>query len=232
MEISFVLVSPAVPENIGAAARAINTMGFSKLVLVNPCDHLSDKALMLAHGSHDILRNARLINNFDEIRAEFDFLIGTSAKQRSVKADYYTVSEALSNLKEKRNTIQKVAFVFGREESGLNNEELGSCDIISYIPLNKSYPSLNLGQAVMLYAYEAASNFRNYSNIEANAEIPGSHSFRVLKANIEKQLAFLGFKSDTPIYNRIMERIAKFDSTDINLLHSILAKVKGNGKDE
>ena len=84
MNISFILVEPAVPENIGAAARAIKTMGFNDLRLVNPCDHLDMRAKMLAHASHEILENAKIFTNLSDAIADLDFTIATSAKQRWV----------------------------------------------------------------------------------------------------------------------------------------------------
>ena len=87
MEVSFILVEPAGPENVGAAARAIKTMGFDDLRLVNPCDHLDMKARMLAHASNDILENAKVYQSFEEAIKDIDFVFATSAKQRWVKLD-------------------------------------------------------------------------------------------------------------------------------------------------
>jgi len=87
MDISFILVRPAVPENIGAAARAIKTMGFSKLILVDTSAHLCPKAQRLAHSSQDILEQASYFNEFADAILGFDLIIGTSAKKRSVRQD-------------------------------------------------------------------------------------------------------------------------------------------------
>ncbi|MCK5368925.1 MAG: hypothetical protein KAQ62_10245, partial [Cyclobacteriaceae bacterium] len=124
MEISFVLVEPAVPENIGAAARALKTMGFSDLRLVNPTDHLADPAKWLAHGSQDILENATIYRDFQDAIKDLDFLIGTTAKKRSVKEDYFNPDEAKKIIEDKSDILSKVGIIFGREESGLKNEEL------------------------------------------------------------------------------------------------------------
>ena len=79
MEIHFILYKPAVPGNVGAAARAIKTMGFKHLRLINPCNHLGDEALMLAHGSHDILHSAALFEDFESAKADLDLVICTTA---------------------------------------------------------------------------------------------------------------------------------------------------------
>lgn len=153
MEIFFILVEPAVPENVGASARAIKTMGFHFLRLVNPCDHLSDKARMLAHGSNDILESAQVYSSLQEAAEGLDLLIGTTANlKRSSKQDYHSSENLAAILAKKAAGLKKVGIVFGREESGLTNEELQLCDMASSIPLAAPYPSINLGQAVMIYA--------------------------------------------------------------------------------
>ena len=85
MLIHFILVEPGLPENVGAAARALKTMGFHSLRLVNPCDHLQDRARWVAHGSTDILENARVFTSLEDAVADVDMIVGTSAKSRTVK---------------------------------------------------------------------------------------------------------------------------------------------------
>jgi tRNA/rRNA methyltransferase len=153
IDVIFVLVEPAVPENIGAAARALKTTGFTQIRLVNPCNHLADEAKWLAHGSNDILEAADVFASLKEALDGVDFAVGTTAKNRSAKADYYTPEAAKGLIFKKSGTISKIAIVFGREESGLTNGELRMCDIASSIPLFAPYPSINLAQSVMIYAY-------------------------------------------------------------------------------
>ena len=84
MKISFVLVEPATPGNIGSATRALKTMGFESLLLVNPCDHLSNEARKLAYGSHDLLESAKVFNSLEEAIDNMDLVIATTAKKRTV----------------------------------------------------------------------------------------------------------------------------------------------------
>ena len=153
MMVAFVLVEPAVPENIGAAARAIKTMGFTELRWVNPATPGAYMARWLAHGSGDVLDSAKIFSSLTEAISDLDFTIGTTAKNRSTKADYHTPEMALQIAKSKEDVITRIGIVFGREESGLTNEELKQCDIASTIQLANPYPSINLAQSVMLYAY-------------------------------------------------------------------------------
>lgn len=226
MKISFILVEPAVPENVGAAARALKTMGFTELILINPCDHLSDPARWLAHASNDILENAKVITSLKEAITKFDLTVGTSAKRRSVKNDYYPLPELPNLLKKKGNTIQSIAIVFGREESGLTNEELKLCDLVTTVPLKTSYPSLNLAQAVMLYAYELSK----LDDQEKDTEIHNDDSFSALKEKVTELLGKAGFEQNSNIYPRFFERMNFLGSDDIHLLHSFCNKMLQNEK--
>ena len=226
MQISFVLVEPAVPENVGASARALKTMGFSELILVSPCDYLSAPARWLAHASNDILENAMVFKNLSEALTGFDFIIGTTAKKRSVKNDYYPLYELPDLLKTERSTIKRIALVFGREESGLKNEELKLCDLVTTVPLQTSYPSLNLAQAVMLYAYELSKI--HYLTEDKSAIDP--ESFAALKEKVALVLQKAGFKENTNIYPRYFERLNFLAEDDIHLLHSLCNKMLENEK--
>ena len=93
MQVFFILYRPAVPGNVGAAARAMNTMGFSGLRLIEPCDHLGKEARMLAHGSQHILENATLHDSFESASKDLDLVICTTAKGRTAKHEYHSSRE-------------------------------------------------------------------------------------------------------------------------------------------
>jgi tRNA/rRNA methyltransferase len=224
MQISFILVEPAVPENIGAAARAIKTMGFNDLRLVNPCDYKCDKALMLAHGSHDILNNAKPFSNLKDALANIDFSIATSAKQRWVKQDIISSRDLKAYIEKKENSINTLAIVFGGEESGLSNEDIALCDRVTAIPLTAPYPSLNLAQAVMVFAY-SLSELSNKSNKERKKGII-NHGYKPLKDRIDNILGKIGITENTLVRGRILERLSEISDEDVNLLHSIAARIE------
>ena len=219
MQIIFILVEPAVSENIGASARALKTMGFTELRLVNPCEHLNTDARKLAHGSNDILQNARLFDTLDLAIKDCDLIIGTSAKHRRVRNDYYPVTSIQKIISKKGNTIKQTAVVFGREESGLNNNELQLCDIVSYIPMEITYPSLNLAQAVMLFAWELSK--LKLSDFDSS-DLRNENSFKNLKNKVELYLKEIGVDKNEVLYNRIIERVNFLGEDDIHLLHSVL----------
>jgi tRNA/rRNA methyltransferase len=222
MQISFILVEPSVPENVGAAARAIKTMGFEHLLLVSPCDYLSGPSRWLAHGSNEILENARKFTHLKEALTGFDFIIGTSAKKRSVKYDYLPLPQLPPLLQSKGDTIHNVAMVFGREESGLRNEELKMCDLVTTVPMKFAFPSLNLAQAVMLYAWELS---RIQLPEKKYAPAKNEDSLRALMQKFRQVLIQTGFSEQTAIFPRFLERISFLEEDDIHLLHSFCNKL-------
>lgn len=220
MEFVFILVEPAVPENIGAACRAIKTMGFNRLRLINPANHLANEAKWLAHGSNDILESAELYNTLEDSLHDIDFSVGTTAKNRSVKLDYYTPTELKQFLNQKKTSLNKVAIIFGREESGLSNNELKLCDLAVTIPLKAPYPSVNLAQAVMILSYALSDCELNSDSSKNNTS-----DYTLLKNKLKQVLNLLDLNESHNLYGRIMERIATANSDDINLMLSIINRL-------
>ena len=219
MNISFILNEPAIPANIGSSARAIKTMGFSNLYLVNPsCNYINNEASWLAHGSNDILKNAILYNNFNDCISQFDFIIGTSAKQRISKFDYYPIEKMNNFIIKKGNTINNIGIVFGKEESGLNNKEIKQCDIVTFVPMACKYPSLNLSQAVMLYAYQLSKLKSQKTEIQEEKE--EGNIYKAMKKNVIKVLNKTYISKNENLYHRILERIASAGKNDIHLINS------------
>ncbi len=153
MQLAFVLVEPKVPENVGAAARALCTMGFSELWLVNSDLHTRPEAHWLAHGSDHILESARIFPDLAAVRNSVDLLMATSAKPRHHRQDWHEPTQLREIMAGKGASVSTAALVFGREDRGLSNEEVALCDLLTGFPMAVSYPSLNLSQAVMLYAW-------------------------------------------------------------------------------
>ena len=219
MHISFVLVEPKVPENIGAAARAIKTMGFCKLCLVNPCEYTTGKAQWLAHGSQDILRDAAVFTSLKAAVKNSDLVIGTTARYRSSKTEYIDLKQLKPFLESRQDEYKKIALVFGREESGLSNDEMELCDIISTISMAVSFPSLNLSQAVMVYAYMLSETGEPQDSQDET--IHDSESLSLIKNKIEILLSGTALSRNKALKGRIMERLALASGKDIKLLHSV-----------
>jgi tRNA/rRNA methyltransferase len=219
-EIIFILVRPAVPENVGAAARALKTMGFSQLRIVGSEAHREKPARILAHASNEILENAQTFADLENALVDIDFSIGTSAKDRHQRRYQLTPAQVRETLSSKQKIFARVAIVFGCEESGLSNAELAQCDTVSSIPLATDYPSLNLAQAVMLYAYELA-NLRYEKPIAAEVG-----EWRALKNRIAKLMQTLEFESDSKLSRWAEERCAILAQDDVRFLHALLAQLE------
>ena len=218
-ELTFVLVDAARQENIGAAARAMNTMGIFRLFLVNPLtDPLGERARATAHGSVEILENAMLFQNLEKAIGDMDFVIGSTAKKRNVAEVFHPVENLPQIILDKENTIKKVAIVFGGEESGLSNEQLGLCHLLSTIPMYRPYPSLNLGQAVMVYATHLSKISLTWKN--KISESPAEAELPIVRNKARQILQDVNLSPDNIIYPRIMERLMYMNKDDVNLFHS------------
>ena len=224
LEIHFILYKPAVPGNVGAAARAILTMGFKHLRLIDPCDHLGDEARMLAHASHDILEAALVFDNFEEAVADLDLVVCTTAKGRSAKHDYHSSRGIREQLEKKKDHLQNVGILFGTEESGLPNALILKSDMAMSIPMAVSYPSLNLAQAVMLTAYELSP--LNQLDLPGTPLSKSGEGWGTLKRQTSQLLNEAGIIEGTPLYHRIMERMATLSSQDIPLFLSVISGIQ------
>jgi len=222
--ISFILVEPSLPENVGFAARAIKTTGFSDLRIVNSLAHTKDGAIWTAYGAKDILDNVKTFCSLSQALYDCDFAIATTARFRNKRKDYLTPKEIVELIKRKVNTIKNIALVFGCEESGLSNKDMNLCDVVSNIPLNTKFPSLNLSQAVMVYAYELSFLLKKNKNIKRKeSNYISQHA--LLKEKIKKLLIELDYSLQNPIYQRILDRLSLLEEIDIKLAHSVVNKV-------
>lgn len=221
MKLYFVLVAPARPANVGAAARAMKTMGFDAMRLVASRVHEEEEASWVAHGAQDILTQAEAFDTLPEALADMDLVIATTARERGRYQHYLTPGEIREQIRAKPS-LNKVAIVFGCEESGLSNEQLAEVDLISYLPLKVSYPSLNLGQAIMLYAYEMSQlmdelNADGASAVAENFDNAGQ--VRVLKSKTAELLGELGVSQDEKLHQWVMDRVPMLPQRDLNMLH-------------
>jgi TrmH family RNA methyltransferase len=148
-----VLVGTTHPGNIGAAARAMKTMGLTELVLVRPRHFPHADATARASGADDLLASARVVDTLAEAVSSCPYVVGTSARSRHLRWPEVDAREfaAAATIE---HASRPVAVVFGRENSGLSNEELDCCQAVLRLPANPAYSSLNLAAAVQLVAYE------------------------------------------------------------------------------
>ncbi|MCF7751758.1 RNA methyltransferase [Bacillus subtilis subsp. subtilis] len=152
--IRFVLVGTQHPGNMGAAARAMKTMGLSRLVLVAPEKPLDDEAFRRSAGAEDVLGDAPVVATLAEAVADCTLVLGCTARARRVQLEELLPTVAAQRALAKAGEPAEVAFVFGRERTGLTNEELQLCHLAVHIPSNPDFSSLNLAAAVQVLAYE------------------------------------------------------------------------------
>ena len=217
MEIFFILMAPARPENVGAAARALKTMGFSRLRIVASDVHLRPEADWVAHGAQELLQQVMSFPTLPEALADLDLIVATTARQRGEHHRYLTPEAVCQQIRNKQG-LQRIGILFGCEESGLSNAQLAEADLISYLPLRVGYPSLNLGQAIMLYAYELSSLLDESLSPKVDTEpaIAQVHALQHASAQILNQI---GVKQDEKLRKWVMDGIPLLAQRDMNLLH-------------
>jgi tRNA/rRNA methyltransferase len=227
VEIVFILVEPENPENIGGSARAIKTMGFEALRLVNPQTPLEGRVQWTAHGSADILEKAGIFSTLDEAAADIDLLIAASARKRNITKKIIGADQIPGMLREREAAVKRAGIVFGRESSGLTNDEVLKCDVLSTVPLSTEFPSLNLAQAVMVYAYILSG--LEFVPENGNNGSPAPEGIRVMKERIVRGLDSLGFGTEDPLYHFILDEAAHADSRWIRVIHALLDRLEKRG---
>jgi tRNA/rRNA methyltransferase len=223
--ICFILVEPKVPENVGAAARALKTMGFDDLRVVKSTAHRAEGARWLAHGAADVLDRTAAFATLKAALRGCDFAAGATARVRIRRKDYHTPQELRVLLEKKKGAVQSAAVVFGREECGLTNEELDMCDIVTSVPIKARFPSLNLAQAVMVYAYALSPLSLERRKTAAPAGSAEESERSHLGRQAGRLLNELGFASGSSVHRRIMDRIAVLGGIDMRLAHSVITRI-------
>lgn len=151
--VRIVLVNTSHTGNMGATARAMKNMGLGRLYLVDPKKKPDEDAYSRAAGAYDVLGDAVITGTLSEALKGCCWVAGASARTRTINWPLFTPEECATKAKE--SSLQgDVAIVFGRESSGLTNEELELCNALVHIPSNPEYSSLNVSQAVQVLCYE------------------------------------------------------------------------------
>jgi tRNA (cytidine32/uridine32-2'-O)-methyltransferase len=227
-----ILVGTTHPGNIGAAARAMKTMSQDKLYLVTPKTFPSAEASARATGADDILANATVCSSLKEAISDCDLVIGTSARTRSIPWPMISPRECAQTISE--NKYSSVAIVFGRENSGLSNEELELCNLVLQIPTNEQYSSLNLAAAVQIICYEIYLLENSNEKIEDNETsdaLVNQDKMEMFYQHLEQCLIDIDFYDvDNPRLlmhrlRRLFNRV-QLEENECNILRGILSKVQ------
>ena len=235
--IKIVLVNTSHPGNIGATARAMKNMGLSRLALVNPVEFPSGVAVGRAASALDVLEQAEVVNTLGEAIADCALVIGSSARSRSLPWPMLTPEQSTAKLI-KESQSAKVALVFGREDSGLNNEELQLCHFHVQIPASPEYSSLNLAAAVMVLCYEIRRAVLRDEEADDKAEDEYWDQERAtvkqveyFYEHLERVLVEIDFHDlDNP--RQLMQRMrrlfgrVRIDAMEMNILRGILTNIE------
>ncbi len=221
----FVLVEPESPGNIGATARAMKTCGFKNLVLVNPKERHHPETKWMAHQSEEILENAKYVNTLEEAVKDMNLVIGTTQRKRYFRFPFYTPDE-ISDKIEGIALEHPVAIVFGRESTGLTNEELTQCHMHSTIYTATAKPALNLSQAVMIFAY-TFFKLQNVKDSKFRYDLASTEEINHFYNHLQLSMKEIGFVPRDSMDNfitrfkRILGRSMP-EKRDVRLLHKLL----------
>ncbi|MCF6458074.1 tRNA (cytosine(32)/uridine(32)-2'-O)-methyltransferase TrmJ [Pseudoalteromonas sp. MMG024] len=232
-KIRIVLVNTSHTGNIGSVARAMKTMGFSKLYLVDPVNPVDSHASALAAGATDVLGNAVVVDTLQEAIADCNTVIGTSARSRTLSWPMVNPVECGEKLLAGTEQEGDVALVFGRENSGLTNEELQLCNFHVCIAANPEYSSLNLAMAVQTLCYETRMRYlaKDEQQIEQDdAVYPSSEQMELFYQHLEKTLSDTGFiiKQHPGQVMTKLRRLfnrARPEEQELNILRGILTSI-------
>ena len=228
--VAVVLVRPSHPGNIGAAARALKTMGLADLALVRPRHFPHEEADAMAAGAKDVLERARIHDDLAAALADRELAIGFSARRRDLS---HEPREWRDLAPEVLASPGRLALVFGNETSGLSNEELLRCQRFATIASNPAYGSLNLAQAVQVAAYEIALAARAFEPAATGPRSPATGAdLEGLHAHLNEALVACGFL-DPAKPGRLDERMRRLASRlslereEVDLLRGMLHALSG-----
>ena len=239
-KIRVVLLNTSHPGNIGAAARAMKTMGLTRLTLVNPKQFPAAEATARASGADDVLANATVCTDLGAALAGSKLVIGASARCRSIPCAVLEPAECAGHVFTESERGD-VAILFGCERSGLSNAEVDRCQFLVQIPSNPDYGSLNLAAAVQIICYEILVAHRAQAKPGGESTVPESEpaaadEMERFYEHLERVLVKLDFLDpDKP--RRLMRRLRRLynrahpDENEINILRGILAATEqGRGE--
>ncbi|MBI5075252.1 MAG: RNA methyltransferase [Nitrospirae bacterium] len=226
--VSFVLIETMESGNIGASARALKNLGFSRLELVRPRRFPSEEAGWFAHGAEDILACAKIHPELTDALNNKSVVIGTTRRPGKKRGLVYPVREAADTIRglSKHN---RIALLFGREDRGLTNDETAACSFMLRIPASPEHPSFNLAQAVLLIAYELS--FGDHS-VAPSPAIISSEEFGSLFERLRTLMKMAGYKAkgirdnDEQVMTHLKRLIARSGITEqeAQMLHGIISQ--------
>lgn len=232
--VKVVLVGTTHSGNIGSAARAMKVMGLSQMVLVDPQCQVDAQAIALAAGASEIALNAQIYPTLEAAVADCGLVVGTSARSRTLEWPMLEPRECGEKLISEANQ-HSVAMVFGRERTGLTNDELQLCHYHVCVPANPEYSSLNLAMAVQLLSYEVRMAYlalqQSLQSSILQEEYPRHQELERFYAHLEQvimQTEFISAQQPGQVMNKLRRMFtrARPEAQEINILRGILTSVQ------
>jgi len=237
--IRIVLIQTSHPGNIGSAARAMKTMGLSELYLVKPKKYPDEQAVAMSSNATDILDNAIVVESLEDALVNCHLVLGTSARhERTLRWDILEPRESGERLVTEAKK-GKVAVIFGRESSGLSNDELALCHFLVHIPTNSEYSSLNLASAVQILSYECRiadiANATNESDKDEDEGVVTADMMEGFYKHLEKAMIdseFLDPENPRHLMTRLRRLYGRLRVTpsELNILRGMLSAFQKNYK--
>lgn len=232
--VKVVLVGTTHSGNIGSAARAMKVMGLSQMVLVDPQCQVDAQAIALAAGASEIALNAQIYPTLEAAVADCGLVVGTSARSRTLEWPMLEPRECGEKLISEANQ-HSVAMVFGRERTGLTNDELQLCHYHVCVPANPEYSSLNLAMAVQLLSYEVRMAYlalqQSSQSSTLQEEYPRHQELERFYVHLEQvimQTEFISAQQPGQVMNKLRRMFtrARPETQEINILRGILTSVQ------
>ena len=230
--INIVLVDTIHPGNIGSVARAMKTMGLSRLSLVNPRVFPSGDANALSGNATDVLENAQIYSSIREAIKDSTFVYATSSRDRSIQWPITDAANAAKDIHNETTNNKEVSIIFGKEDRGLTNDELECANRLIEIPANPQYPVLNLAMSVQIISYEIfkASSDNNLKEWRDYPEVNSKQLQMLIDHFIETAVDIEVIDPDNPkkIISRIKRMFTRLqpDEMEASFMRGFLSGIK------
>ncbi len=227
--IRIILFEPREPGNIGSVARVVKGMGLPQLYLVNPVPFQNvDAAWYMAHGAKDVLENAIIIPELKDALEGVQYLVGTTHRRRDMRLPPPVTARQAAETIASISQDKQVALLFGREDFGLSTDQMSLCQLTASVPMATKNPSLNLAQAVQIFAYEVfTASLEEHPLTEIDyAEVNALEEFYGRVTRLLDRVGMTPYNEEWETYLKSLRRVfsrAPLEARDIATLDIIFS---------
>ena len=240
-QVKIILIETSNSGNIGSTLRAMKTMGFGNLCLVNPKKFPSEEVTALAANASDLIDTVQVVNSLEKALDGCNLVVGTSSRDRKVPWPNESIISASPKIIAEADKDNTVAILFGREDRGLTNDELQRCNLHVRIPANEDYPVLNVAMSVQVICYQLLIDKTLCSEVKKNThwDVPlaeTNHVNRLIEHFTEVAEKIEVFNKGNPRQigariKRLFTRIG-LDEMEVNFMRGFLSAIEKKLKDK